>query len=365
MGPYRKSRIEPIVEPRVARGRATRPRCRALAQRFVVGAAVAAAVCTGGPVEAAHEDGRVLIFAPPFVGADAIWMALTQKFFREEKLAVTVKWVASGRDALRAFDDGQNGKQRPGFVVVNEILALNFWQGGDRDFTVIAPLARDAEAYVVVAKAEVTSAEGLKTKRIATTLGSTSAWFLGEFLRAHGLGERDIAVKDEPPSAILGWDPDQSDIAAFFVREPQATLAGQKYGDKVRRLTTATGYAHGYLLLGTSKRYAREHPGVAERILRALDRGRRHAADHRDEVIAFAREMFGKDTTSVEADYRSMERLIGIDRVTLDDFRKLGRWMKEAGLLEATVEPTALFDPEPLRATFPERIVDDAGRWSQ
>jgi len=332
---------------------------------LIFGALLAATIGVGTPVEAAHEDGRVLILAPPFVGADAIWMALTQKFFQEERLAVTVKWVASGRDALRAFHDSQEGKQRIGFVVVNEILALNFSPGGERDFTVIAPLARDAEAYVVVAKAEITSAEGLKTKRIATTLGSTSAWFLGEYLRAHGLSERDIAVKDGPPNAILGWDPDQSDIAAFFVREPQATLAVQKYGDKIHRLSTATGYAHGYLLLGTSKRYALEHPGVAERILRALDRGRRHAADHRDEVIGFAREMFGKDTTSVEADYSSMERLIGIDRMTLDDFRTLGRWMKDAGLLEATVEPTALFDPAPLRATFPERVVDDARRSSQ
>ena len=152
----------------------------------------------------------------------------------------------------------------------------------------------------------------------------------------------------------------EADVAAFFVREPYGTQALAKYGDQVHRLTTAKGYMHGYLLIGTSQEYLHNHPGVAERLLKALDKGREYALTHKDEVIEFARGMFSVvDTAPVEADYASNERVVGLDRVTLEDFHKLGRWMKEAGLLEKKFDPTAFFEPQPLRAGLPERLAPE------
>jgi len=326
-----------------------------------LGAALAAALWTATTAEAGHEDGRVLIFAQPFVRADAIWMAQAKGFFKEERLAVSVKWVSAGTDALKVLQEGREGK--PGFgdlIVVSDVSAVNFWESVGRDFVVIAVLARDAEGYTGIAKVEIKTPQALRAKRIATRLGSTSAWLLGEYLRAHGMSERDVALKNEGPEAILTWDPDGSDVAAFFVREPYAALALAKHGDRVHRLTTAKGYAHGYLLLGTWKRYLQEHPGVAERLLRAIDRGRQYAAGHKDEVIEFARGRFSVvDIAPVEADYSSNERVVGLDRATLDDFQRLGRWMQEAGLLKATFDPKAFFDPRPLRASLPERVTVD------
>ena len=117
---------------------------------------------------------------------------------------------------------------------------------------------------------------------------------------------------------------------------------------------------HGYLLLGTWKWYLRDHPGVAQRLLRALEKGRLHAAQQKAEVIQFARGMFNvEDITPVDADYHSTERVVGLDSVTLDDFQKLGRWMKEAGLLKEQLDPRAFFDPQPLRASLPERVAPE------
>lgn len=327
------------------------------------GAALAPVLWTATAAEAGHEDGRVLIFAQPFVRTDAIWMAQAKGFFKEEKLTVSVKWASVGSDALRVFQAGREGQPGFGdFVVASEVSAMNFWESVDRDFVVIAALARDAKGYTGIAKAEIKTPQALKAKRVATRLGSTSAWFLGEYLRAHGMSERDIVLKNEGPEAVLAWDLDGSDVAAFFVREPHAAQALAKHGDRIHRLTTAKGYAHGYLLLGTWKRYLQEHPGVAERLLRAIDRGRLFAAGHKDEVIQFARGMFSVDDTApVEADYAFNERVVGLDRVTLDDFQRLGRWMQEAGLLKAPFDPKVFFDPQPLRASLPERVPADIG----
>src|SRR5213593_2800793 len=249
------------------------------------------ALLSGAPLtEAGHKDGKVLVLAQPLARADAFWMAQSKGFFVEQHLKVSVRWVAEGADALRVFREGRDGRRGFGdFIVVSEVSAVDFWQSVERDFVVIAALARDAHGYVGIAKAEISGPEALKTKGVATRLGSTSAWLLGEYLRAHSMSERDVALKNESPEAILSWNPAENPVAAFFVREPYGTRALAKHGDSVRRLTTAAGYGHGYLLLGTWKRYLQEHPGVAERLLRGLDRGRGYAAAHKDEVIQFAR----------------------------------------------------------------------------
>ena len=324
--------------------------------------ALVALLWCSAPAEAGDEDGKVLVLAQPLARADAVWMAQSKEFFKAEGLAVSVRWMAGGADMLGVFGQGRDGSRGLGdFVVVSEVSAVSFWQSVHPDFVVIAALARDAQGYVGIAKAGIDDAQALGTKPVATRLGSTSAWLLGEYLRAHGMSEQDVALKNEGPEAILSWDPGAADgAAAFFVREPYGARALAKHGDRVHLLTTARGYGHGYLLLGTWKRYLKDHPGVAERLLRGLDRGRVYAADHRDEVIEFARGMFGgDDTRAVEADFASSDRVVGLDRITFEDFQKLGGWMMEAGLLKAPFDRSAFFDPAPLRTSLPDRVAPE------
>jgi len=339
-------------------------------RRFLVVLALVATLKPVGLTEAGHEDGRILMFAQPLARADAVWMAQARGYFKAQRLDVAVRWWPSGTEALGVFQDGMAGKPGFGdFVILNEVAAVEYWQRTGGEFVLIAAVARDADSYVGIARADVTSPRGLRGKAVATTVGSTSAWFLGEYLRAHGMSELDVAVKNMPPEDIREWP---EDIAAFFVREPHAAQALSIHGSRVHRLTTAKGLMHGYLLLGTWRWYLRDHPGVAERVLAAIDQGRAYAAAHRDEVIHFAREMFGhssaggrgddepvagtEDTASVEADYASNERVAGVDAVTVDDLSKLSRWMHDAGVLKASVDPRTFFDLEPLRTALPERL---------
>ena len=103
-----------------------------------VALAVAVALWPAAGARAGHEDGRILIFAQPFVRADGIWMAQTKAFFKDEGLTVSVKWVSAGTDALKVFQEGREGK--PGFgdlIVVSDVSAVNFWESVGRDFVVI------------------------------------------------------------------------------------------------------------------------------------------------------------------------------------------------------------------------------------
>lgn len=325
-------------------------RCR----EYVLAVALVAILGHGAPAEAGRADDKVLILAQPLARADAVWMAQAKGFFKDENLQVTVRWVSSGNDAQPGSAD---------FVIVNELLAVHHWQATDGSFAVIAALARDAEGYVAIARSEVTTPEALKGKAVGIQVGSTGAWFLGEYLRAHGMSELDVAVKPVPLDSILTWNLDGDSMAAFFLREPYGARALTTHGSRVHRLATAKGYMSGYLMIGTGKSYLRDHPGVAERLLRALEKGRRHAEEHRAEVIQFAREMFSvEDAAPVEADYSSNERVVGLDQVTLDDFDKLARWMKEAGLATRAFDRSSFFDADPLRKALPDRLAPEFRR---
>jgi NitT/TauT family transport system substrate-binding protein len=337
------------------------PCLRSLIRRsraYLLAAALVATLLPGAPAEAARNDDKVLIFAQPLARADAVWMAQAKGFFKEEHLQITVRWVPSGNDALRALQGGSDGK--PGsadFVIVNELLAVQHWQATDESFAVIAALARDAGGYSAIARSEVTTPRALKGKAVGVQVGSTSAWFLGEFLRAHGMSELDIAVKPMAPDSILAWTVDGDQPAAFFLRDPFGTRALATHGNRVHRLATAKGYVSGYMMIGARKSYLRDHAGVAERLLRALEKGRRYAEEHRAEVVQFAREMFSvEDAAPVEADYSSNERVMGLDQVALDDFDKLARWMKDAGLATRPFERQSFFNPDPLRAVLPDGL---------
>ncbi len=330
---------------------------------WLIGGVLVAMLGPGAPALAGHEDGKVLLFAQPIAKADAIWMALKKGFFKEEKLDVTVKWFSAGTTAMQTFQSGKEGKRGFGdFNMGGELPAVNFWQNMDEEYTLLAVVERDTEGYVGVAKAEIKAAKDLKGKTIATRVGSTGSWFISEYLKAHGMSERDVTIKNLDPH-IMPSALDRGDIDAFFVWEPYGAQALKISGGRVHRLTTAKGYMNGYLVIGTWKWYLREHPGVAERMLKAINKGRIYAAERKDEVIQFAREQFSvQDTAPVEADYSYNERVVGLDKVAWDDFHKVAVWMKETGMAKRDFNPRSFFDPRPLRAALPDRASPEF-RW--
>lgn len=333
------------------------------ASLWVVGMVLAVGVMMPAVARAGHEDGKVMLFAQPIAKADAIWMALKKGFFKNEGLDITVKWFSAGTTAMQTFQSGKEGKRGFGdFNTGGELPAVNFWQNMDEQYTLFAIIERDTEGYVGVAKAAIKTGKDLKGKIIATRVGSTGSWFVSEYLKAHGLTEKDVTIKNMDPH-IMPSALDRGDIDAFFIWEPYGAQALKISGPRVHKLTTAKGFMNGYLVIGTWKWYLKEHPGVAERMLKAVDRGRRYAAENKAEVIQFAKEQFSvQDTAPVEADYSYNERVVGLDKVAWDDFHKLARWMKETGMAKRDFNPRSFFDPRPLQKALPERVSPEF-RW--
>src|SRR5499427_7592829 len=207
----------------------------------VVMAAIALTLGGVSSVWAGHEDGKVLIFSQPIAKADALWMAVQQGFFKDEKLEVTVKWFSAGTTAMQTFQAGKDGKRGFGdFNTGGELPAVNFWQNMDEQYALLAIIERDAEGYVGIAKAEIKTGKDLKGKTIATRVGSTGSWFVSEYLKAQGLADKDVTIKNLDPH-IMPSAMDRGDIDAFFIWPPYGAQALKISGARVHKLTTAKG----------------------------------------------------------------------------------------------------------------------------
>src|SRR5262245_46290330 len=212
----------------------------------LVSATLALVLTTAAPGSAGHEDGKVLLFSQPIAKSDALWMALKKGFFKEEGLDVTVKWFSAGTTAMQTFQSGKDGKRGFGdFNTGGELPAVNFWQNMDEQYALLAIIERDTEGYVGIAKAEIKTGKDLKGKTIATRVGSTGSWFVSEYLKAQGLADKDVTIKNMDPH-IMPSALDRGDIDAFFVWEPYGAQALKISGARVHKLTTAKGLMNGY-----------------------------------------------------------------------------------------------------------------------
>src|SRR2546422_5782037 len=118
--------------------------------------------------------------------------------------------------------------------------AVNFWQNMDGQYRLCAVIERDTEGYVGIAKADIKTGKDLKGKTIATRVGSTGSWFISEYLKAHGLTEKDVTIKNLDPH-IMPSAIDRGDSDACFIWEPYRAQALEVLGSRVHKLTPAKG----------------------------------------------------------------------------------------------------------------------------
>ncbi len=326
-------------------------------KRGILGAVVATLLALIGAGARAQSGEGILLFSPPIPLGDSIWMADKKGFFKDEKIDVTIKWWSSGTAAMQTFQSGKDGKRGFGdFNTGGDLPAVNFWQSTGGEFAVIAALERDGDGYNGIAKVAIKTPQDLKGKVIATRVGSTAEWFVSEFLKRSNLRESDVTIKNLEPQ-ILPSALDRGDIDAFFIWEPYGSQALKVSGDKVHRLTNGGSYFSGYYLIGAWKWYLREHPDAAAKLLKALDRGRVYAEQHKDEVIEYARTQFSmQDTSAIDTQWGFNKRLVGLDKTVWDDFQKLAVWMKEHNMATREFDPKSFFDPKPLLSVMPDHV---------
>lgn len=201
--------------------------------------------------------------------SSAAWIAKDKGYFKNEGLHLTIKEFESGKLSFLAMlkeDEGINIST----VAPTPIVFQSF---NRKDFSVFATFAHSYNDVKVIARKDKGIHEpiDLKDKRIGTPLGTTGQFFINEFLIQNGIPISDATVVDIAPASL----PDalnNNKVDAIVIWEPHALIAKQLLGDRAITLPSTNLYKETFNFMVTND-YAKSHPEILKKFLKAINRG--------------------------------------------------------------------------------------------
>lgn len=144
-------------------------------------------------------------------------------------------------------------------------------------------------ALVVAQGSDVNEVADLRGRRVAATRGTDPYFFLLRALDAAGLSEGDVTIVHlQHPDGMTALTAGQVD--AWSGLDPHMAQAELDAGARLffRRHEWNT-----YGFLNVLEPFARQYPGLVERVLRVYERGRRWVLEHPEEMVRILSEASG------------------------------------------------------------------------
>ncbi|MGF7158779.1 ABC-type nitrate/sulfonate/bicarbonate transport system substrate-binding protein [Rhodoligotrophos appendicifer] len=322
-----------------------------LRSKFVAAGAFCASILFSGYLASSAQAAEdVTVFLQPIVPYDSIWMADEKGIFEKEGLNITYRLFPSGTTALQSFRVGEGD-----ILLGGDFPGVQYWVQNNKDYRLIAVIDRDPSSYVVTAKKDITKAEDLRGKRVATRVGSTVDWFLSAYLKAHGMTKDDIEVINLDgqvmPAALCNGD-----IDAFFFWQPYNNTAIETCPDIAHNLSDAKGYIPGFSIAAARPEWLEKHPEIAKAFLRGMLQGKEIAEKDKEAVIAYADKNLSMPRAIVEAQWPVKNRIIALDDGVYADYCKLAEWMRDEKLMEGPFDLKEFVWTKGLEEVDPSRV---------
>jgi ABC-type nitrate/sulfonate/bicarbonate transport system substrate-binding protein len=305
-------------------------------------------------VSLAAAQTKLTVFVGPVVYNDSIWMADKNGFYKAEGLDVDLKIFPSGSTALQSFKAGQGD-----IVASGELPSVSYWASSDKAYRAIFAISRESKAEIAMAKKEITKAQDLVGKVVATRVGSTGSWLLSEYLGRAGVDESKVQVKNLE-TQILPTALCNGDIDAFFIWQPFGTRAKEICGDKVHQLTDAEGYLHAYLVAGARPDWLAkpENKDAVIRFIRATLKGKAIAEKDFAAVSEYVNVKFGMSQAAARQVWDVLQRPIALDATFYKDYCQLTKWMARNKLLDKEFVFKEFVWTDGLKAVAPAQVID-------
>jgi NitT/TauT family transport system substrate-binding protein len=232
-------------------------------------------------------------------------MAYEGRFFEREGLDVELLFLGSGTEAAQALVSGRLAAS----LVGGPAPVFATLAGGDLVW--IAGLVNSLP-YVLVVSPEVTAPADLKGKRLAVNrLGSTAELAARFALARLGLDPRtDVTLLPMGEQAARLAALEARSIQATLL-EPPATVMARKLGFRELASLATMGLRFPHEALTTSRRFVRERPETARKLLAGLVLGTHAFKTQRDEGIRVLRKYLKlEDPEGLAEAYASAASLI-------------------------------------------------------
>jgi len=293
---------------------------------------------TKAPASPASPTVQKISLGLPMQPTDALPILAYEKgFFKQEGLDVAFKAYPSGKRALkegllRGEVDVITATEIPVVMALLEKHPL----------TILASVATADNVNRIVARSDrgIKTAFDLAGKKIATQKASAVHYFLYLFLQNQPIDTGTVRFSfmkaEQLPGALASGT-----IDAFSMREPYVTRARELLGNKTIIFEMPGLYVQAELLLSTQK-FSKEHPGVTQKLLKALVRAEAYAKENREDAIRTVATVLGIKPSIYTSQWRELDLRVRLDQSLLTLLESQSRWAIENRMTSAKEVPNFL-----------------------
>jgi len=298
------------------------------------------------------EDIKVAIGMAGGVNQVPSLVAKAKGFFKEEGLDVDVRALPRGAIAIDAVSNGS--------LQFAEAANAAFFHAVDKGVPLVSigVSSRGYTGKLLVANrnAGMKTLADLKGKHLATQVGTGMYTVLLMLLERQGLKLSDfnvtnLRVVDMPTAmatstnidAVLGWEPSIQRIVQAGKGKVMLTS---------KQLEDMAGITYPFLVV-TTRTYAKEHPGIVQKLMNGYAKADKYIAKHHNETVQiYLNEIKRRGAKLSESDIRLMlfddvDRFGGTAFSTADtqDLTSTVSYMEKTHLLKTKLDLGKLIDP--------------------
>jgi NitT/TauT family transport system substrate-binding protein len=273
----------------------------------------------------------------PFEPTALVWLAQDRQFFIKNGLFVTFDKYDTGPAALDAMLSGEADLA----VGIGEfpIVSRALKQTKARILTILDR----SELIGIVARKDrgITRVADLRGKRVGTTRGTISEFFLGRFLEINGMSIGDVTLVDLKTPKEWVDAVAEGDVDAVATAEPYVTSARERLGPNAVTWSAHSGQPM-YGLVAGANEWLAAHAEIAKRFLRALAEAEDYAVQNPIEAQAIVQKTLGLAPASMQAVWERNQFSLALDQSLIAAMEDEARWLIGRDITAGTTLPDFL-----------------------
>jgi ABC-type nitrate/sulfonate/bicarbonate transport system substrate-binding protein len=263
-------------------------------------------------------------------------VAHSRGYYREEGLEADPHLHPYGKLALEDVLKGNAD-----FATVAETPVMFAIMRGEK-ISIIATIQTSSKNSSIIVRKDkgILTLKDLKGRKIATTLGTTSEFFLDAMLATHGISRNDVKVIDLMaegiPAALANGE---VDAASAFT--PYVNFAQDKLGDRGITFYNEDIYIGTFNVVATQE-FIRNNPGKVKKMLRALIKAEEFVKQNPDKAQKIVAGFSGMNIAIVRDIWTHTSFSVSLDQSLLLALEDETRWAINGRLTDVKKIPNYL-----------------------
>lgn len=285
-------------------------------------AAVLAAILSSAAGLGCAETKKLTFAWPPSLVTVIPYIALDKGYFAAEGLDVEAKMFPSGPTSLVALLSGhahiQNSAEG---AMIHAIIQGN-------EIVNIASVAESREPKLVARKDHgIAAPRDFIGKRVATSAGSQSDYFMYKFFKENGIPLDQVKITNmSGPDMIVALV--NGDIDAYFCGQPYVYYGMRQLAEKAIVFYPAKSYRD-WSPVNMSAEFVRKNPETVRKVIRAFLKAEEFVDRQPKEAQRLVARRLGMEEKALAVLWKDYDFKVTLDRRLLEQMQNIGRWALE------------------------------------